>query len=252
MYKHLKVMINRKKDHLEDVVLSDVASIIEKRFYVDDLIVSFHSSTSKQINKIKETTETIFVKTGMNVRKWRANLKELDQLWSPDASNIVKLLGHLWTVAVDTFSLTVEISPEVHHSILTIRLFASLMSQIYDLLGLVSPYIIYLCLIFCKLWAHSLEWDEPVPDELCKEALAAVQDVHLVNQLSLARDVLSSEKSDEPATLLVYSDASKDALGVVAYTIVDRETKLYYAKSQLIKDLSSETSPKKSLFAKPS
>ncbi|KAH9390623.1 hypothetical protein TYRP_022858 [Tyrophagus putrescentiae] len=136
MYKHLKVMINGKMDHLEDAVLSDVASIIEKRFYVDDLIVSFHSSTSKQINKIKETTETIFVKTGMNVRKWRANLKELDQLWSPDASNIVKLLGHLWTVAVDTFSLTVEISPEVHHSILTIRLFASLMSQIYDLLGL--------------------------------------------------------------------------------------------------------------------
>ncbi|KAH9390636.1 hypothetical protein TYRP_022872 [Tyrophagus putrescentiae] len=33
MYKHLKVMINRKKDHLEDVVHSDVASVIEKRFY---------------------------------------------------------------------------------------------------------------------------------------------------------------------------------------------------------------------------
>ncbi|XP_017494215.1 PREDICTED: uncharacterized protein LOC108382340 [Rhagoletis zephyria] len=244
MYKHLKEMINRKKDHPENAVLSDVASIIEKRFYVDDLIVSLHSSTPEQINTIKETTEAIFAKAGMNVRKWRTNLKELDQLWSPDASNIVKLLGHLWTVAVDTFSLTVNISPEVHHSVLTKRLFASLLSRIYDPLGLVSPYIIYLRLILRKLWAHSLEWDEPVPDELRKEALAAVRDVHLVNQLSFARNVLSSGESDEPTTLLVYSDASKDALGVVAYTIVDGETKLYYAKSRLIKDSSSETSPK--------
>ncbi|KAH9405998.1 hypothetical protein TYRP_014296 [Tyrophagus putrescentiae] len=217
MHKLLSEIINNEQQYPE---LSTVASLIKDRFYVDDLMLSFQQSTPEQIDAIQAATVAIFSRGSMNVRKWRTNVKELDEKWSPNAAAILKVLGHKWSVILDSISLFADLPPQIELSKLTKRLFSSLLARIYDPMGLITPYI-------------GLDWDEPVPDEIRAEVLSAVKDAHLVNSVTQPRNVIGDGSS--PAKLVVFCDASKNALGAVAYAVVNNKPLLLFSKSRLVR-----------------
>lgn len=229
MHKLLKGVIDGNKD----TNMVDTATLIKGRFYVDDLVVSLRLATPQQIQAIKENTQLIFSIGNMNVRKWRTNCIELDQSWSPGASPIVHLLGHDVHLVNDTISLSVDLPTHFQHSVLTKRLFSSLLSRIYDPMGFVSPYVVHLRLVLRKFWSQNLDWDEPAPAVLHKDALSAVKDAHLVNNVTLPRNVLSTNGSS--SSLYVFCDASKQAIGAVAYVIVNNVPTLLHSVSKLAK-----------------
>ncbi|KAH9401814.1 hypothetical protein TYRP_017224 [Tyrophagus putrescentiae] len=61
--------------------------------------------TPEQIDAIQAAKVAIFSRGSMNVRKWQTNVKELDEKWSPNAAAILKVLGHKWSVILDSISL---------------------------------------------------------------------------------------------------------------------------------------------------
>ncbi|KAH9399368.1 hypothetical protein TYRP_017779 [Tyrophagus putrescentiae] len=224
MHKLLSEIINNEQQYPE---LSTVASLIKDRFYVDDLMLSFQQSTPEQIDAIQAATVAIFRRGSMNVRKWRTNVKELDEKWSPNAAAILKVLGHKWSVILDSISLFADLPPQIELSKLTKRLFSSLLARIYDPMGLITPYIVHLRLLLRKIWTQGLDWDEPVPNEIRAEVLSAVKDAHL------PRNVIGDGSS--PAKLVVFCDASKNALGAVAYAVVNNKPLLLFSKSRLVR-----------------
>ncbi|KAH9390442.1 hypothetical protein TYRP_023020 [Tyrophagus putrescentiae] len=191
------------------------------------------SATPEQITTIKEATLTMFSRIGMNVRKWRTNVESLDAEWAAGSAPVVKLLGHIYSTIADTVSLQVDLPLQVNLSTITKRLFSSLLARIYDPLGLVSPYIIQLRLFLRKVWQLGLDWDDPLPDDLREEALIALRDTKLINTVSLQRNVLPL--NGQASKLFVYCDASKLALGAVAYSLVDGKTRLLISKSRLVR-----------------
>ncbi|KAH9402088.1 hypothetical protein TYRP_016662 [Tyrophagus putrescentiae] len=229
MHKLLSEIINNEQQYPE---LSTVASLIKDRFYVDDLMLSFQQSTPEQIDAIQAATVAIFRRGSMNVRKWRTNVKELDEKWSPNAAAILKVLGHKWSVILDSISLFADLPPQIELSKLTKRLFSSLLARIYDPMGLITPYIVHLRILLRKIWTQGLDWDEPVPDEIRAEVLSAVKDAHLVNSVTQPRNVIGDGSS--PAKLVVFCDASKNALGAVAYAVVNNKPLLLFSKSRLV------------------
>ncbi|KAH9402651.1 hypothetical protein TYRP_016184 [Tyrophagus putrescentiae] len=230
MHKLLSEIINNEQQYPE---LSTVASLIKDRFYVDDLMLSFQQSTPEQIDAIQAATVAIFRRGSMNVRKWRTNVKELDEKWSPNAAAILKVLGHKWSVILDSISLFADLPPQIELSKLTKRLFSSLLARIYDPMGLITPYIVHLRLLLRKIWTQGLDWDEPVPNEIRAEVLSAVKDAHLVNNVIQPRNVIGDGSS--PAKLVVFCDASKNALGAVAYAVVNNKPLLLFSKSRLVR-----------------
>src|SRR5699024_5243070 len=114
--------------------------------------------------RIHDHTIDMFRTVKMNVRKWRTNRRDLDREWTPDSSSKVKVLGHLWDTESDTLSLSVDLLPHIRPRMITKRIFSSLLARIYDPMGIVLPYVVHLRLFLAKLWSHSLDWDDPVPD----------------------------------------------------------------------------------------
>lgn len=243
LYASMHKLFQQVTNGTESPDIINVANFIKNRFYVDDFIAAFQSATPEQINAIKTATVSMFAQVSMNVRKWRTNLKEVDREWAPDASSKITLLGYSYDTESDTISLNVDIPPHITYSVVTKRLFSSLLARIYDPMGFVLPYVVHLRLFLRKLWTQGLDWDEPVPDELREEALTSIRDAHLVNKVRLKRNVLPVDGRE--ATLLIYCDASKHAIGAVAYSLIDDQVLLLSSRSRLVKISSAKNDEKK-------
>ncbi|KAH9399765.1 hypothetical protein TYRP_017757 [Tyrophagus putrescentiae] len=184
------------------------------------------------INENNEPIAYRFTSASMNVRKWRSNNPTLDHLWSPGAPDSSKTLGHHWNIPEDMLSLETNLCIESTNSRITKRIFSSILASVYDPMGLIAPFVVQLRLFLRKLWKAELDWDDTLPQELHDEALTLINDVHLVKKFTVKRNVITGS----PATLLLYCDASKHAVGVAAYTMTETSTELIFAKSQLARD----------------
>lgn len=207
-------------------------SLIRNNFYVDDLLLAVENLSIEQVEQLKQETVTIFSSASMNVRKWRSNNPTLDHLWSPGAPDSSKTLGHHWNIPEDMLSLETNLCIESTNSRITKRIFSSILASVYDPMGLIAPFVVQLRLFLRKLWKAELDWDDTLPQELHDEALTLINDVHLVKKFTVKRNVITGS----PATLLLYCDASKHAVGVAAYTMTETSTELIFAKSQLARD----------------
>ena len=71
-----------------------------------------------------------------------------------------KALGLYWNLETDAF----EVKVNVQHKPLTRRGILSVISQIYDVLGVVQPFILPARILLQKAGYDQIPWDEPVRD----------------------------------------------------------------------------------------
>ncbi|KAH9402715.1 hypothetical protein TYRP_015466 [Tyrophagus putrescentiae] len=215
---------------------NDIISIIEKRMYVDDIIVSFPTGTSaSQLEHFRSRSVELFQKADMNLRKFRTNHRELDANWNgADAKDDVHSLGHDWNVKNDTFGPWIDINRFLSSVTLTKRQFTSFVQSVYNPTGIVAPFILKLKFALQALWKMKLKWDEPIPENEYKQAMALIKESTLVNQMTSPRNVLPTD--DTLPVLRIYCDASKLALGVVAYSCSSLGNILLFAKTRLARD----------------
>jgi hypothetical protein len=136
-----------------------------------------------------------------------------------------KTLGVVWDYNNDL--LTYQVNLKYKNETATKRLMLSVIAQLWDPLGLISPIIIKAKLILQKMWSLRLSWDERVPDELHQMWTQFISDLMNVNNIKVNRKILTlfpalkfeihgfcdSSQSAYGATIFI---RSVDSYGIVA------------------------------------
>nr|XP_046916299.1 uncharacterized protein LOC124496781 [Dermatophagoides farinae] len=116
---------------------------------------------------------------------------------------------------------------------LTKRYLVSYIASIYDPFGLVLATCLRLKLLIHEAWVEGHDWDDVLPDEFQRKVMKIVNDIRLLKTFSCPRFIF--DRIVNEFELIVFVDASKDAIGVAAYLSDGKTMSLIYAKSKLIK-----------------
>lgn len=155
----------------------------------------------------------------MPLRKWKSNepqlLPEPDQL-SPEFNigdtESSKTLGLGWHSLSD--QLYFPISPTIVKGN-TKRDILSVIAQIFDPLGLLSPCVILMKILLQKLWLQRLTWDEELPPVIYQVWVEVVDSLPGLNCLRIPRRVICDSYAH--LEMHIYTDASERAYGSCIY-----------------------------------
>lgn len=200
----------------------DVSRTVLNDFYVDDLITG-NDCPIKLATICKKVTD-ICMSACFPLRKWTLNSDDIP-LHVEDSGNSSKCLsfedncsnktlGIGWFNNSDELHFTTKIS-NVDRAMITKRLILSVVSQIYDPLGLLSPIIIIGKILLQKLWLHKLGWDDVIPNDVMSSFKEFIESLHCLHSVRVPRHVIGCSYSH--IELHIFTDASESAYGACAY-----------------------------------
>ena len=219
---------------------------IRAGLYVDDLIIGTDSVESAF--QVYSKSKQIMKEAGLNLRKWKTNSSELlnqieeveasqDALPNEVVSTIAedkscvenstsllkpemcgKLLGVIWDNHSD--ELLVDLS-ELSHYVkclpVTKRSVLKLSARIFDPLGVVSPLVIGLKLLFRSLCTDNIDWDDPIEGDALTKWKSLIAEFGCVNQIRVPICYFRGSLKPVSIELHGFSDASAQAYGAVVY-----------------------------------
>ena len=201
---------------------------VKHSFYVDDGLLSV-SSSEQAISVIKETV-ALCEKGGLKLHKFVSNCplvrREVDaKAEDLRISFIERTLDVVWCIESDTlqFRIVIEDKPFTRRGVL------SIISSIFDPLGLVSPYLLDGKKLLQEVCSSGASWDEPIPDSLlCRWKRWLTLIVNL-NNLTIPRCYKSSSLSEIVSVEMHhFSDGSFKAYGQCSYIrLVDVEGNIW-------------------------
>lgn len=203
-----------------------VTETVNKCFYVDDCMSSI--PTEDEGIELSKDLRDLLAKGGFRLTKWISNSRKL--LKSIPGSELVKgvknldldndglpmerALGLIWDVNRDTFRPSISIQQRP----LTRRGVLSVLSSVYDPLGLVSPYVLKAKMIFQNLCKAKLGWDDPMSDTQIEQWNRWCQDLGKLEDFEVPRCLKSTDLGPIlHCQLHHFSDASMDGLGATSY-----------------------------------
>ena len=171
----------------------EITQILERSFYVDDLLKSF-PTVKKAVNGIKQLQE-LCSRGGFNLTKFTSNKQEVinsipDNKRKPNIRNELVTLGNLpeeralgvkWDTQNDTLGFYIKLADKP----LTRRGLLSTLSSVYDPLGLGAPFLLKGKQIIQQLCRKRLNWDAPIDErssyewQKWKNNLSIVEDIKL-------------------------------------------------------------------------
>lgn len=195
---------------------------IQHDFYVDDFL-SGSDTISGALDLCKET-RAIMASAKFNLRKWQSNspeiLKELGSscnsspvmLDLSDNNTPTKTLGVHWLCDSDKLGFSIHIES---NSKITKRHILSVISQIFDPLGLVSPCIVEAKILMQRLWKDKCEWDDEVSQEVADSWLVFASTLPCLNYIKIPRWISCNNSITHEVH--VFTDASERAYGACLY-----------------------------------
>ena len=236
----------------------EATSTIRNHFYVDDCLRSVRdaSDASQLISELRDVcgqggfhlhkfvSNKVEVLKTIPMNEMAKDIQNLDFDVEPLPSG--RTLGLQWHVGSDEFgfSFTPKSKPPTRRGLL------SVISSVYDPLGLVSPIVLPAKLLLQELCRAKLGWDEELPPSIQQKWEEWVRSMSSIVTLRVSRCIAPS--CDGSVSLCVFSDASSEAYGAVAYLRVCAgahvECFLLMGKSR-VKPLKSITIPRMELTA---
>ncbi|XP_072395156.1 uncharacterized protein [Diabrotica undecimpunctata] len=173
------------------------ADALENSCYVDDIL---HGANDiETLYKTYKQLSTSLNSAGIPLHKWSSNSSEfLDSISSesqksnyvikPDNSSN-KVLGICWNSQSDMFSISLpDISSEPKY---TKREVLSIISSIFDPLGLINPITVSAKLLMQKIWICNLNWDDKLTGEISSEWLNFLAHIPDLAKLTISRPLLN-------------------------------------------------------------
>lgn len=199
------------------------AAAVIKEFYMDDVLTG--SSTIKQTIELQQQLTQLLARGQFNLRKWRSNepsiLQHLsqqcktDELLVLDKQDAVKTLELLWNSKKDIFQFHINMKQDTKVTKIHIL---SIISQIYNPLGLIGPVLINAKRIMQELWRMQVGWDESVPQALYSNWINYCSSIQAINELEIPRNI-NPKNSVKRVILHGFSDASEKAYGACVYAL---------------------------------
>lgn len=201
---------------------SPIKDILLNNFYVDNL-QGVISDESVLINIFHEANKELG-KANMPLQSWNSNNQTLKVLieneYQTETPVNMSILGMVWNTDTDTLSVS---QPKFRtYEILTKRKLLSLVSSVFDPLGLLSPITIKGKLLMQRAWLEKLEWDVALPEQYETEWKDLQVELESVQSCSFPRSVGCELSVKE---LHVFCDASLKAYGAVAYLVSKDKSK---------------------------
>ena len=146
----------------------DVLSCLKRNFYVDDFLKSFHNK-GDALRIIAQLTASL-ERGGFHLTKFSSSHPQvLSVLPDSDLSStmldlnldtaVTKVLGLIWNPTLDKL----EVKVKVKYKPLTRRGILSMISQLFDPIGFLQPFILPVKLLMQELCHLNLGWDVEIP-----------------------------------------------------------------------------------------
>ncbi|XP_072377915.1 uncharacterized protein [Diabrotica undecimpunctata] len=201
--------------------LPTASQTILNDFYVDDLVTGSNDLSELQ-TRCKDISD-ILKSAQFILRKWVTNNPSVllnipccdipNEILNFGEHESCKTLGVQFNSNKDILNFKISSIP--HDNSITKRKILSIISQIWDPLGLLSPVIVLSKLIIQKLWTFKLNWDEKVPHDIYIKWTQFYNQLSQLNQLEIPRHVLGSNHSI--LDIHCFCDASQDAYASCIY-----------------------------------
>ena len=101
----------------------------------------------------------------------------------------------------------------------TKRIVFSITAKFYDPLGLISPVILQLKLLFQELCKSNVEWDEQLSEQFCKVWETIFSNLKNAKVISIPRCYFQETRTGL-IELHAFSDASESSYGACVYTAI--------------------------------
>ena len=203
--------------------------------YVDNLFLSAHSV--EEGSECVRVARELLLEASMSLREFASNVPAVLGVLAPElkqSEKEVKVLGLKWNLAEDTLRIA-EPPTDSIRTPRTKREFLSLVANVYDPLGFLSPALLPLKMLVRELWLANMDWDQEISLEFSERLPPLLADLADAPTVTLPRWVGVSNGGD--LQLHVYADASKHACCAAAYLRVGNseraETSLLFAKVRL-------------------
>ncbi|XP_065088427.1 uncharacterized protein LOC135709909 [Ochlerotatus camptorhynchus] len=202
-----------------------------KEHYVDDMLSSVESE--EEAIKLAKDVRVVHAEAGFEIRNWLSNsnrvLRELEAKPGEKSLNLTsemgteKVLGLWWCTATDTF--TFKVSPRINadllqgHIVPTKRQILSTLMMIYDPLGLLANFLVFLKILLQEIWRSGVNWDEPIKSEQWEKWQTWLRVLPQVETVSVPRCYRMKTGIGERNViqLHVFVDASENGFAAVAY-----------------------------------
>jgi len=204
----------------------DVADVLNKNFYVDDMLKSVTDEKSgimlaEQLNKTLD-------KGGFKLTKWLSTSEEIvssipEERRSPKLKDswlnnelYERALGVRWNLQSDSFMFKIEMKKKPP----TRRGMLSSISSVFDPLGFLAPVIMIPKLMLQELCRQKAAWDEELLEDAHVKWQTWLQKLPELSELKIRRCLKTDDfKKNEDIKLQVhcFSDASQSGYGAVAY-----------------------------------
>ena len=203
------------------------AKAIATNFYMDDFIKSFQ--TPEEGVKIFKQLQPLLAKHGFELKKWICNNEQIqnvipEELLSKSSTKRIEVdptvedpsvLGLQWTVTDDSLQVCRGTKKEVTEPI-TQRKVLSLVSSVFDPLGLFAPFNVEMRRLLKSIWSKcGQQWDEAIDAEAEAKFLKWKEQLPTVAETSIDRKYFREKASQ--VDLHVFADASEDTMCAVAY-----------------------------------
>jgi len=208
---------------VEDFEASElVREVVRNSFYVDDCLLSV-GSVDEAVEVIQGVKEVLKC-GGFNLTKFVVNneillseIAEVDRAvqikdLSADASS--KVLGVHWHVKSDTLRFHVKLQEVAQ---ITRRSMLSMVSSLYDPLGLIAPVLVVGRRLFQDVTRLNLGWDEPVPLQVSEAWIRWLESLESLADIVIPRCIVPDGFQDAYMELHHFSDASCTAYGCCSY-----------------------------------
>jgi hypothetical protein len=199
-----------------------VRDVVLNSFYVDDCLLSLQNF--EQARSVMNETRNLLSHGGFKLTKFVANDDRLlaDLSEGDEASEVKnlqydsksKVLGLLWNVQSDSFQFDVKLEAS---DVVTRRVMLSIVSSLYDPLGLISPVLIVGKILLQDVTRMKLNWDVAVPSDVQERWSKWIESLLGLKFLSFPRCVKPFQFDDGVIQIHHFSDANGRAYGCCSY-----------------------------------
>ena len=241
----LNAMLRHHIAKFKDVDPEFVRKMIES-FYVDDLVTG--DIDTSDAYTLYEKAKRRMSSGGFQLRKWMTNDKALRDRSEQAESNAMqsaiatseeemyakfavgsgsasrsrlKVLGLPWNWEKDVIQFSFgKVLEKVLDIQATKRSLLSLLASIFDPLGIISPIIVYMKMLFQELWCENLDWDGKLEGKSKKKWDDWIEDLSKIEGISISRCIYDHPRQEVlDCYLRGFGDASNKAYCAAVYFV---------------------------------
>ncbi len=206
------------------------STAILSSLYMDDLM-SGQESLSTAMQCAKEISE-VMAEAGFPCHKWLSNEpKALQEIPQEQHHTVTeeKILGVHWDTKKDTLTFKSKISDKdgtqrvnIKEMALTKRSLLSQIARTFDVLGLLSAFIIAAKIMLQTLWNQGLDWDDQIEDAELKLKISTwCEEFENNKDFKIKRRLVPDGYI--PEKIVAFSDASLAAYSCAVYLVSKKE-----------------------------